>query len=73
MCYYIEITFLYSNVGTLGFLVGAIINSITVKFLVMPPGTHPHAFLLGVYLGEEMLGHGKGILSTLVDNANNAL
>lgn len=49
---------------------GAIMKNTTMNILVLPFRIHPHAFLLGMYLGDEMLGHGICIFSNLVDNVN---
>lgn len=46
---------------------GTIMKNTTMN---MPFRIHTHAFLLGMYLGDEMLGHGICIFTTLVDNVN---
>lgn len=49
---------------------GAIMKSTAVNILVMPVGAHTHVFLLHIYLGDEMPGHGVCMLSNLADKVN---
>lgn len=49
---------------------GAVMKSAAVNILVMPIGAHIHVFLLSMYLGDEMPGHGVYILPNLADKVN---
>lgn len=49
---------------------GAIKKSTAVNILVMPVDAYTHVFLLSIYLGGEMPGHGVWMLSNLADKVN---